>query len=122
MEKTFLPVGSVVVLKEGTKKLMIIGFCVINNDDAKIYDYAGCMYPEGMVNPNEVYLFDNDQIDNVFFKGFENEEETSFKKNLSEVISKYYDDSSNQELVLEELSEEKGLDFDIDDRVLSTVE
>ena len=48
MEKEFLPVGSVVLLKGGTKRVMVTGFCSVDNDDTtKIYDYTGCLYPEG---------------------------------------------------------------------------
>ena len=38
MEKEFLPVGSVVLLKGGTKRVMVTGFCSVDNDDTtKIY-------------------------------------------------------------------------------------
>lgn len=37
-----LPIGSVVVLKEGTKKLMIIGRLQQNVKTKNLYDYAGC--------------------------------------------------------------------------------
>lgn len=37
-----LPLGSVVVLKEGTKRLMIIGRLQQNVKTKKLYDYAGC--------------------------------------------------------------------------------
>lgn len=44
MEKEFLPVGSVVLLKGGTKRVMVTGFCSVDNDDTtKIYDYTGCL-------------------------------------------------------------------------------
>ena len=72
MEKEFLPVGSVVLLKGGTKRVMVTGFCSVDNDDTtKIYDYTGCLYPEGIINSNEICLFNDSQIEQVFFKGFE---------------------------------------------------
>lgn len=40
-----LPIGSVVVLKEGTKKLMIIGRLQANPKTKNLYDYAGCPWP-----------------------------------------------------------------------------
>lgn len=46
--KDLLPIGSVVTLKEGTKKLMIIGRLQQNVNTQKIYDYAGCLWPEGI--------------------------------------------------------------------------
>ena len=58
MNKEFLPVGSVVILKGGTKRVMVTGFCSIDNDDkSKMYDYTGCLYPEGIINSNEICLF-----------------------------------------------------------------
>ena len=40
--KDLLPIGSVVTLKEGTKKLMIMGRLQQNMKTKKLYDYAGC--------------------------------------------------------------------------------
>lgn len=92
MEKEFLPVGSVVLLKGGTKRVMVTGFCSVDNDDAtKIYDYTGCLYPEGIINSNEICLFNDNQIEQVFFKGFEDQEEFDFKKNLSKTVNEYYE-------------------------------
>ena len=62
---------------------MIIGFCAIPNDNIhKLYDYSGCLYPEWVINSNEVYLFNHIQIHEVYFKGYENEEEKDLKNNL----------------------------------------
>lgn len=44
--KDLLPIGSVVTLKEGKKKLMIIGRIQENEKTKKLYDYAGCQWPE----------------------------------------------------------------------------
>ena len=47
----YLPIGTVVMLKGGKKRLMISGFCSISADDSKvIYDYSGCMFPEGFLS------------------------------------------------------------------------
>lgn len=88
MEDRFLPVGSVVLLKGGQKRVMIIGFCVMDKDNAtKIYDYSGCIYPEGLMSSNQTAMFDHDQIEKVFFKGFVDEEETAFKSKLNNLIA-----------------------------------
>ena len=52
MEEKFLPIGSVVKLKNGQKRLMITGFLQMEQgEDGKknIWDYSGCLYPEGML-------------------------------------------------------------------------
>lgn len=48
--KDLLPIGSVVTLKEGTKRLMIIGRLQQNVRTKKVYDYAGCLWPEGYMD------------------------------------------------------------------------
>lgn len=98
MKKEFLPVGSVVLLKGGTKKVMVTGFCSIDKDNVdEMYDYNGCLYPEGIINSNEIELFNHEQIDQVFFRGFENEEEIKYKKILCDVINEYNNNNNNTE-------------------------
>lgn len=84
----YLPIGTVVQLKETNKKLMITGFCTVTEKEKnKIYDYVGCLYPEGMLTSNNVYLFDHTKIDKVFYFGFVNEEEKQFKEKLNKMIN-----------------------------------
>ncbi len=90
LKEKFLPIGSVVLLQGGTKRIMITGFCSIAEDDkTKVYDYSGCVYPEGYLNSNQVCLFDHDQISELFHLGYECDEETEFKKSLRDIIEKY---------------------------------
>ncbi len=89
MEKKYLPIGSVVRLKEGTKRLMITGFLPIENEekeDRKVWDYCGCLYPEGVLVSTDNYLFDHSQIEEVHFLGLIDEEEEEFKNKLNEAI------------------------------------
>ena len=74
MIEKFLPIGSVVMLKDATKELMIIGYCMKSEENGdKIYDYLGCVYPIGYISPEVNFLFDHESIDNVLYKGFEKE-------------------------------------------------
>lgn len=45
--KDLLPIGSVVLLKDATKKLVIIGVLQVNAEQNKMYDYLAVPYPEG---------------------------------------------------------------------------
>jgi len=77
-----LPIGSIVYLKEGTSKLMILNRGpILPSEDTKnkgtIYDYSGCFYPQGM-DPNNVFYFNEENIDKVLFEGFKDEEEERF--------------------------------------------
>ena len=88
MREKYLPIGTVVLLKGGTKRAMITGFCsVAQENQEKIYDYSGCVYPEGYLSSNQVCLFDHDQIEKIFFVGYEDEEEKAFKDRLNKIIA-----------------------------------
>ena len=88
--KKFLPIGTVVMLKGGTKRVMITGFCAIaGRDRSKMWDYSGCMYPEGFMSSTQTCLFNHDQIENIYHMGLaDDEEEKKFKKNLDDLIKK----------------------------------
>ena len=93
----FLPVGTVVLLKEAKKKLMITGFCSIDQETkTKVYDYTGCMYPEGIINSNQMALFNHSQIDKIYHMGYVNEEEKKFKKFLKEKLDKLQKEIENK--------------------------
>ena len=83
----FLPIGTVVMLKNGEKKVMITGFCSIaDNNKSKVFDYVGCLYPEGILSSNQNCLFDHEQIEKIYFLGFSNEEDKIFKEKLFQII------------------------------------
>lgn len=88
-EEKYLPIGTVVLLKEAQKRVMIIGFCGIAEENKnKVFDYIGCLYPEGLVSSNQTLLFDHSQIEKIFYKGLIDEEEKKFKSKLSELLEK----------------------------------
>ncbi len=76
-----LPIGTIVYLKEGTSKLMILnrGAMLEVEGEQILYDYSGCFYPQGLM-PDQVYYFNHENIDEVVFEGFKDEEETRFQK------------------------------------------
>ncbi len=87
--KKYLPIGTIVQIKGGIKRIMISGFCAIDTDkNDKVYDYSGCLYPEGFLTSKKTFLFDHDQIEKVHFVGFIDNEEQEFKKQLEELIKK----------------------------------
>ena len=89
-EKTFLPIGSVVLLKGGKKKIMITGYCMkIKEEPNKVYDYNGCVFPEGVLKSNVTAVFDHDQIDKIYYVGYRNEESEPFFANVKEQLKQY---------------------------------
>lgn len=89
MEENFLPIGSVVRLKGGQKRLMITGFLQMEQGEdgqKNIWDYSGCLYPEGMITSENNYVFNHSQIEDVYFTGLIDDEEEEFKKKLKEAV------------------------------------
>ena len=79
MNNNILPLGSVVLLNNGTKKVMIIGYYMKTPEKPdKIYDYCGCVFPEGVLRSDVTSVFNHDQIKEVCFIGFKNEESNTF--------------------------------------------
>ena len=76
--KKYLPIGSVVLLKNGSKRIMIYGRKQIQVGTQTEWDYIGCLYPEGNINEEYMYLFNHEQLDKVFFMGYQDEEESEF--------------------------------------------
>lgn len=76
--KDLLPIGTVVLLKDGEKRLMINGIMQTDSNTGKNYDYMGILYPEGHIGEGFQYLFDHDDINEVVFRGFEDVERNEF--------------------------------------------
>ncbi len=88
--KKFLPIGTVVLLKNGKKRAMITGFCCIDQKDTtKVFDYTGCLYPEGTISSDKNLLFNHDQIDKIYHFGLIDEEEKQFKEKLNSLVQQY---------------------------------
>lgn len=85
-----LPIGSVVLLKDSTHRVMVIGYYqkLVGNEN-KLYDYAGCLYPEGYVSADKNLLFDHAQIDRVYAVGYMDDAQHAFMEVLDEAIKEY---------------------------------
>lgn len=84
----YLPVGTVVLLENGTKRVMINGFCTMDaNKPDKIYDYSGVLFPEGSLSSDQTLLFDHSQIVRVDHYGLEDQEEKDFKVKLVQIAA-----------------------------------
>lgn len=89
MFEKLLPIGSVVLLKEGTKKLMIIGVKPVTAEKPdEIYDYIGVLYPEGFLSNEYNFLFNHDNINDVVFVGYNNPERENFIKVMAEAYER----------------------------------
>lgn len=72
----FLPIGTVVALKNKDSKFMITGFLPttdISNSNER-YDYCGVEYPIGTVTLDFVFAFNHSQIAKIYHLGLYDDE------------------------------------------------
>lgn len=70
-EKKYLPIGSVVLTKKFAKKAMIIGYKIKTlNGTNEVFDYVGCVYPEGLIDSNKYLAFNQVDIDKILNVGY----------------------------------------------------
>ncbi len=87
MKEKFLPIGTVVTLKGGTVKLMIIGFCAVSEDyPGVVFDYSALPYPVGEIVEGGRGLFNHDQIETINHMGYESEEDLEYKEQIKTVL------------------------------------
>lgn len=84
-ENELLPLGSVVLLREGSKKLVIYGRKQLQVTTNRLFDYLGVVYPEGYIDENYSYLFNHEDIEVIAHVGYTNEEEEQFQLVLQRV-------------------------------------
>ncbi|WP_455721600.1 DUF4176 domain-containing protein [Agathobacter sp.] len=95
MFKDLLPIGSIVLLKGGIKKIMITGIKPVSKEDdgeEKEYDYIGVIYPEGYLNDEFNFLFYHSDINDVIFKGYDNPERAEFLQYLENAYTQKEDE------------------------------
>ena len=87
MIEKYLPIGSIVILKSATRKLMITGYLPVSTKEGKteVYDYSGCLFPDGILNSDELGLFNHDQIEKILYNGFVNEESNEYLSNIKSI-------------------------------------
>jgi len=83
--KNLLPIGSVVLLNDAEKRLMVNGWYP-EAQDVKTYEYMGCFYPEGFIDVEHIFLFNHEDIDKVDYVGFADAEFQMFAKRVSDEL------------------------------------
>ena len=77
-----LPIGSVIELKKGTKPVMIYGRKQKRNKSEKIFDYVGCLYPEGYISKQYNIFFMHTNVKKILHKGYINQQEKELRIKL----------------------------------------
>lgn len=83
----YLPIGSVVLLKDAKKRVMVTGFAAKGKETGdKMYDYMGCLYPEGVISSEQNLLFNHEQIDKIFYLGYADNEWKELEIKLKGIV------------------------------------
>ena len=88
MLEQVLPIGTVVLLKGGIKRLIILGYQQKNEATEKTYDYTGCTYPEGFIGAEHMVMFNHSDISHIFALGLQNEEQIQFRMDLEKELDR----------------------------------
>lgn len=114
MFKELLPIGSVVLLKGGIKKIMVTGIKPVSKDDdgtEQEYDYIGVIYPEGYLNDEFNFLFNHSDVNDVVFRGYENPERVEFIEYMEEVYKKGFEKEMRKQMVFNMYEEGYSVDL-----------
>lgn len=85
INKHFLPIGSVVGVKDDSRRLLIISRQIYSETNHVVRDYAALEYPGGFINAEEMFvLFDRKDIENVYHYGYVDEVELKLDQMLYE--------------------------------------
>ena len=89
-----LPAGSVVLLKEARKRVVVIGLMPIKHIKSRediAYDYIGVPYPEGYIGTESAFLFNHGDIQHISFIGYSDGERELFVDTIQIMIDKVKD-------------------------------
>ena len=108
MNKRYLPIGSVIKLKNNNKSIMITGYYSVEYaNDLEIYDYSGCAYPEGVMIKSSYCSFNQSDIKEVLFEGYKTDEYKTLTNGLNEIDEEIMTGGEPQEIVLDGLDSDK---------------
>lgn len=85
--RELLPIGSVVALRGGSKKLMIFGVKQRADEEGAVFDYIGVPFPEGNIGLEGQFFFQHEDIEQVYFMGCSDSEWDSFVEELERYYS-----------------------------------
>lgn len=93
-----LPIGSVVLLENGTKPVMIFGYLQSAlEDETDTVDYIGVPYPEGNMNALTQFGFQMTSIREVLFEGYRTEEFKPWEELLKVAEQRHLQAENNAE-------------------------
>ena len=84
----YVPLGSVVLLRGGIQKLLIIarGINTRQGDQTVFFDYGAVLYPEGLTGDRMAY-FNHDAVSKVVFYGYDDEDSKICANNINDYLA-----------------------------------
>ena len=84
--KQLLPIGTIVRLANSDGLVMIAGFLPEGaSHPGEIWDYSGFLFPIGIQDAEEVFLFDNNQIEEIYALGYQDAEAFEFLAGIADL-------------------------------------
>ena len=89
MNGKYFPIGTVVLLKGAEKRIMVTGYCAVSSEEQnKVYDYSGVLFPEGMLTFEQTFLFNHNQICEIYHMGLVDEEQREYDTRLKDMMKR----------------------------------
>nr|DAE49805.1 MAG TPA: protein of unknown function (DUF4176) [Bacteriophage sp.] len=86
--RTYLPIGTVVRLKDRKMKAMIVGHLMLDSVTREMFDYCAVDFPCGFAYPErKSFSFDSNEIESISFRGPMNDETEKYINRLLEITS-----------------------------------
>ena len=88
----YVPLGSIVLLKGGAQKLLVISRAINVKHEGKtfFFEYGGVPYPDGLISDQMAY-FNHENISKVVFEGYKDVD----NENMVENINRYLEQNPN---------------------------
>lgn len=101
MKDKFLPIGTVVLLEGGEKKLMITSYLIFGPGEGKgkkVFDYGACTYPEGVIDSSHAVGFNHSDIKEIVFVGHQDQDQVNLNNLLKQSADEIKAKISNGEI------------------------
>ena len=109
IEEKYLPSGTVLKLKNAEATVMITGYAIkpkgkvmglngeIENNENTCFDYIGCLYPEGIVSTDVNMLFNHEDIEKIYFMGYQTENQKGYSRFIKATLEKMKKEKETKE-------------------------
>lgn len=104
-EIEYLPLGSIVVIKGGFRKYMILARGIQVNVKGKnhFFDYGACLYPEGVIGDRVMY-FQHSDIYKVVHEGYSDDDDKIMIENINSAYNRMELKHADTQEVINEVS------------------